>query len=329
MLERIDTQCIRRNPAEIRLFSCVRNEERRLPYFLDHYRRLGVDRFFFLDNESVDSTVEFLLAQSGTHIFAAKGSYAAMRSGIQWIRELVNCYGQEHWCLVADADEFLLYPFAETVPIRTICNYFETSGYTAMYSILLDMYSSEPFARTVFEPGRSLQDVCPYFEIHSMRRFKRQSRPFSPTPRVLGGMRKRLFGVKCSLDKISIFRPGSAIRIHEGMHEIEGASIADVQGVVLHFKYFSDFVERSRIEAERSEHWKSAVEYRAYDRILRANPLLSAYCPASIRLGSSADPVRAGLVTCSRSFVSYLARVAGKSAVLLGDLADERDWSMI
>ena len=243
MLRRLDIRRIPINPTEIRLFSCIRNEELRLPYFLDHYRRLGVNRFLFLDNGSEDATVDLLLAQPDTYIFAAEGSYAAVHSGTEWIRELLNEYGQGHWCVVADADEFLFYPFAETVSIRIICDYFETQGYTAMYSILLDMYSSKPFIKTAFDTGRRLEEICSFFEIRSMRRFKRQPRPFSPTPRVLGGMRKRLFGVKCSLDKISILRPGPEIRIQEGMHEIEGASIADVQGVVLHFKYFSDFIE--------------------------------------------------------------------------------------
>ena len=36
---------------EIRLFAKVRNEAKRLPFFLCYYRALGVDRFFIIDND--------------------------------------------------------------------------------------------------------------------------------------------------------------------------------------------------------------------------------------------------------------------------------------
>src|SRR5262245_53663554 len=41
------------HPAVI-LVAVVRNEIQRLPGFLSHYRRLGIDRFMFIDNDSSD-----------------------------------------------------------------------------------------------------------------------------------------------------------------------------------------------------------------------------------------------------------------------------------
>jgi hypothetical protein len=37
---------------EIRLFARCRNEILRLPAFFQHYRAMGVDRFYIVDNES-------------------------------------------------------------------------------------------------------------------------------------------------------------------------------------------------------------------------------------------------------------------------------------
>jgi hypothetical protein len=47
---------------DILLFSTVRNEEIRLPFFLDYYRNLGVNHFLIVDNNSSDGTVDYLSA---------------------------------------------------------------------------------------------------------------------------------------------------------------------------------------------------------------------------------------------------------------------------
>ena len=47
-------------PDAILAFVTVRNEMIRLPYFLDHYRGLGVDHFLIVDNGSDDGTAAFL-----------------------------------------------------------------------------------------------------------------------------------------------------------------------------------------------------------------------------------------------------------------------------
>lgn len=52
-----------RHSHEILLFSKCRNESLRLPAFLRHYRNLGVNRFFIVDNESTDGSTEYLVTQ--------------------------------------------------------------------------------------------------------------------------------------------------------------------------------------------------------------------------------------------------------------------------
>ncbi|MFX8828798.1 glycosyltransferase family 2 protein, partial [Acinetobacter baumannii] len=85
------------NKAEIRLFGVVRNENLRLPAFLDHYRKLGVSRFFFVSNASTDGTNEFLLAQPDCHVFHTAGSYAKVKAGLGWLNPLITEFGTDHW----------------------------------------------------------------------------------------------------------------------------------------------------------------------------------------------------------------------------------------
>jgi hypothetical protein len=62
-LIRIDTRTITDCLGEIRAFMTVRNEILRLPQTLAHYRKIGVARFFIVDNGSTDGTREILAAQ--------------------------------------------------------------------------------------------------------------------------------------------------------------------------------------------------------------------------------------------------------------------------
>ncbi len=59
-------------PLELRdiiAFVTVHNEALRLPYFLNYYRRLGVNKFFIIDNNSTDSTPDILKKQSDVIYF--------------------------------------------------------------------------------------------------------------------------------------------------------------------------------------------------------------------------------------------------------------------
>ncbi|MDP3959400.1 MAG: glycosyltransferase family 2 protein, partial [Pseudorhodobacter sp.] len=43
-------------PSDILLFSTLRNERVRLPYFLKYYREMGINHFLIVDNGSDDGS---------------------------------------------------------------------------------------------------------------------------------------------------------------------------------------------------------------------------------------------------------------------------------
>ncbi len=56
-LKSVDKKVIPDLKNEIRLFAIMRNESLRLPHFINYYKKLGVDRFIIIDNNSSDSSV--------------------------------------------------------------------------------------------------------------------------------------------------------------------------------------------------------------------------------------------------------------------------------
>src|SRR5699024_2497320 len=98
---------------DILVFATLRNERVRLPYFLDYYRRMGVDHFLVVDNASNDGSAKWLAAQPDVSLWRTRASYKAARFGMDWINWLLWRHGGDHWCLTVDPDEFLVYPHCD------------------------------------------------------------------------------------------------------------------------------------------------------------------------------------------------------------------------
>ncbi len=128
-VERIDNKEIKRDCQEVRLFLVERNESLRLPNFLEHYRKLGVDRFFIIDNASSDNTVNYLLEQNDVHVFSTTEEFTQKE---YWINELLEQYGTGYWCLCVDADELFLFPYYELISLHTFCDYLLSQGCNAL-----------------------------------------------------------------------------------------------------------------------------------------------------------------------------------------------------
>ncbi|KUF11742.1 glycosyltransferase family 2 protein [Pseudoponticoccus marisrubri] len=110
----------------------VRNERFLLPDFLDHYRALGVERFFVLDDASDDGTPDFLATQPDVCLLASSYRYGdkpdpdslppALRGKPDtrmihvWRTGLMNRFCADGWALQCDADEFLLLPSKTRLP---------------------------------------------------------------------------------------------------------------------------------------------------------------------------------------------------------------------
>ena len=135
-LERLDNNFIPISGSEVRLFAKVRNEVERLPFFLNYYRKFGVNRFFIIDNCSTDHTVDLLKQNSDCHIFSTSQKMVDARAGMDWIEPLLKKYGENRWCLIVDADELLVYPNSEDLPLAQFCQRLDALNVNALPCIL-------------------------------------------------------------------------------------------------------------------------------------------------------------------------------------------------
>ena len=267
------TGTLRTDP--ILLFSTMRNERVRLPFFLDYYRKLGVDHFLIIDNGSDDGSRAYLEAQPDISLWSAGAGYRQSRFGMDWLMHLLRRHGTGNWCLTVDVDEFLVYPFCETRPLRALTDWLDGAGVRAFSSMLLDMYPKGAMHGHPYREGQNPFEIAQYFDSgnYSIRR----NWPYQNLW-IQGGPRARLFFADQpkrapAMNKIPLVKWDRSYAYVSSTHMMlprglnlayEAAGGEKPSGCLLHAKFLDTFALKAEEELQRGQHYAESHEYRAY-----------------------------------------------------------------
>jgi hypothetical protein len=319
-------------PGQILAFARCRNEALRLPAFLQHYRGLGVDRFFIVDNDSSDGSPEYLAGQPDVRLFSTRSRYREARSGIDWLNALLRAFGVGAWCVTVDIDELLVYPGSEHTSLRTLTDYLDRRGYEALSCVLLDLYPAGRLNECLYRAGDDLLAAAAYFDPGP---YEKSPVDLCPGVVIRGGMRARVFypefqtrGVTrkiydALLDRAALRAPAlretpwlrarrrrnppcltkvPLIRWNErseyinSIHWVSQKTVAPDTGALLHFKFLHDFHDRAVQEAARGEYYDEASEYRKYVTKLSENRDMSLSYEGSTSFEGTTQLVRLGIM---------------------------------
>ena len=275
------TQAIRR--SDILLFCTQRNEGARLPYFLRYYRDLGVNHFLFVDNDSTDGSREYLAQQPDVSVWHTKASYKRSRFGVDWMNWLLGRYGHGHWTLVVDPDEFLVYPFCDTRPLRALTDWLDASSIRSFSAMILDMYPKGPLGIHAVQPGEDPFQTSCWFDSGN---YTIQKNAKYGNLWIQGGPRARMFFADRperapAMNKVPLVKWHRSYAYVSSTHMLLPRSLNVVydedggemaSGALLHAKFLSTFVDKSAEELQRGQHYADGQEYRAYHRGLQDDP---------------------------------------------------------
>ncbi len=262
-------------PDAILAFTTLRNEITRLPWFLHHYRRLGVDHFLMVDNQSDDGTAEFLIEQPDVSLWQTSASYRAARFGVDWLTWLQMRFAQDHWALTVDTDELLTYAGSDKHPLTDLTKLLQSRGQNAFGTLMLDLYPKGPLGQQRYEPGTNPTEVLNWFDAGPYRAQRQE--PLGNLW-VQGGVRERAFFTdkperSPTLNKIPLIRWHRHYAYVNSTHSAlprdlnfayDGPGGKAASGVLLHTKFLPEVVAKSSIEKARRQHFHDPDQFAPY-----------------------------------------------------------------
>ena len=259
---------------DVLLFSVIRNEGARIPYFLDYYRRIGVDHFFFIDNGSTDGFAATVAGCRDVSVWYTEASYRKANCGLHWSNALMRRHADQHWILLVDPDEFLVFPYDDRRNLKELTNFLDSEGRRSFFCILVDMYGAGSVNDAYCSVGESPLEVCPYFDAAG---YTQKHNPVYQNIWVQGGVRQRIFFRDApesapALNKTPLVKwrwaysyiSSTHIVLPTHLNKPHAEAHLSPTGALLHFKLMSSLREKAEEEMVRGEHFGGSVEYRSY-----------------------------------------------------------------
>lgn len=290
-------------------FGTVRNEMVRLPHFLSHYRKLGIDHFLIVDNGSDDGTAAYLAAQPDVSLWTTQHSYRLARFGMDWVGWLQWQYGHGHWCLTVDADELLVYPSSERRNLRALTTWLDDNNRSSFGALLLDLYPKGPLEDATYVAGNDPTQTLCWFDADN---YRSRIHSYYGNLWIQGGARDRVFFAADpqrapTLNKTPLVKWHWRYAYVSSTHQILPRHLHDVfdfkgdsraSGVLLHTKFLPIIGAKSAEELTRKQHFENSTIYADYHRVLTANPDL--WHAGAQKLENSAQLVELGLMSKGR-----------------------------
>ena len=278
-----NTQQIRGN--DILSFSTLRNERVRLPFFLDYYRKMGVRHFFMVDNGSDDGGREYLATQPDVSLWTTLANYKDAAFGVDWLNGLKMRFAHNHWVLVVDVDEFLVYPHCDTRPMPALVDWMDANGYQSFGAMMIDMYGKGKITDSVYQEGEDPIETLPWFDAGN---YYYSFNPWHRNLWIQGGPRMREFFADDplsapALNKTPLVKWKRGNVYISSTHSLLPRSLNQIYdsnggerttGCLLHAKFLSVFADKAKEEIARGQHYANSREYMAYQASTEADKVL-------------------------------------------------------
>lgn len=263
---------------DICLFVCVHDEEKFLRKFINHYRSLGVSRFFIIDDHSAVPVNKLSLGDDVASFIPKVGDFSSSKT--LWLESVMKAYiPHGTWALTVDADEFIHLPYPHS-NLNSLIDRLESQGRSYTAGILLDMLPNPAVdSKVLADSGNNFLETFDQFCNNTTP----PSNIYTSNPSVKWAFgpqveiswrfdaRYHLFGTFDSLRKVPFFKYDGQRHLNQGFHTFHftdpkinvGSEIwnSDTIIPIAHYKLtklFSDAARFKMLEVAGGYHSRTA-----------------------------------------------------------------------
>ncbi len=300
-----------RVPKDEAIVTCVvKNGEYYMESFIKHYLAMGFRHIFILDNGSSDQTIA--IAREYENVSVCQSTLPISANQRLFKKYLATKSVRGGWCLDADVDELFDYPHSDVVSLRELLAYLNDHNYNAVITQLLDMFSDRSLSHLVDEQKEDIKAVYQYYDISEVGKTDYRSSPVavnsaganrlasSDVALLWGGIRKRLYGNDCLLTKHSLFYPEAGIELFPHIHFVNRANVADVSGVMLHYKLTSNALAMAL--QNRDNFTENSKTYGAFIDVLQNSSGLQVKTSTARRFVEASELCESGFLMTSPAY---------------------------
>lgn len=243
-------------PQNPTIICVVKNEAGKLTKFFEHYSKLGDFNYIFIDNGSVDETVEIIKNNDGT-VYLSLHPFETYRK-IAWINKVYTTIPNGSWTLLLDADELLVYQGYENMSFNEAVSLLEKSHADSAGAVMIDMFSNKPTSKEDY-----IENYV-YFEnnFHEEKSFFCNS--------VYGGIREREF--KFKNERIFLIKKHPLVKKDEQtmlihchyIYPFKRNFTSSIYFGLLHYKLFDSELNKYKKLAKEGGYSNGSIEYKNY-----------------------------------------------------------------
>jgi hypothetical protein len=298
----------------------VKNGAEYIKTFIGHYNHLGAVHFFFVDNGSTDETIALLKQYPNITIYKTMLPHKNYESEIR--RAVIEEHCMNNWCLFVDIDELFDYPYSDRVSMQQFLRYLNSHQYTAVFSYLLDMFSREiEFSNESVGDEEDIVSKYCFYDISNIKksRYNSSFMAFTNHNRLSdkkmknysGGIRRNMFRSKRGgylLTKHPLIFVNSKTEPVVHPHFCNKVFIADVNGVLKHYKFIASFKNKviDSLKSQESYCFYTKQEYKQYYQAIKDKNKLNLYSSKAEKLENIEQLVRRGFLRVSKAYRAYL-----------------------
>ncbi|GJL81590.1 MAG: hypothetical protein DHS20C01_12240 [marine bacterium B5-7] len=277
--------------------------------FITHYRKIGFSHFVFLDNGSSDDTVAVARQHSNVTILRSLADFKEEKLSMK--HALLRMFGVGTWTLIADIDELFHYPMMDRFSFDRFLWYLNKHRFTSVVAHLLDLMPPTSLKQLRAEPISRIGESAWYFNHVSIEKsdYDIASNVIENTDIKMwrGGVRSVLFNLnRILLTKHPLNFGDNRMAIHSN-HTIGNRKVADISGLLMHYKFVGDIHERIRDAVNHGNFYRNSIEYRHYLEVIDGPDDTCLVLPDSVRFENHRTLLEHELFVISDQYLSELA----------------------